>query len=164
MLRLLFSRKQFLNRGAVLLLPQAAFFPVRSDCFEISVRRRSAGTGDFLIELPGSSLVICRWRRLATPGSHVFGHSGASVLSVSFECLDVSILLELLQPAAGLAVDRDRPVVDPGIGVRLAVAQHGMDRAQNLVGGRDDSALVAAATPDGITAAPGPEGPRARIR
>lgn len=87
MLRLLFSRKQFLNRGAVLLLPQAAFSPVRPDCFEISVRRRSASTGGLLIGLPGSGLMVAgggAWRRrvLAYSGipgpPHCLGLSSAS--------------------------------------------------------------------------------------
>ena len=79
------------------------------------------------------------WPCTAPDGPGTSGCSVAHGLRVGQE----AVLREHADPARRVALDDEAFVVDARVGVRSVVAQHGVDHAQQLVGGGKDGPLVA---------------------
>ena len=94
----------------------------------------------------------------------VIGDVGLSAAR-SLRFLEESVLREHADPARRVAGDDESVVVDARVGVRPVVAQHGVDHAQELVGGGEDGSLVAQAGGQRpmIAVELRPGGPRSRV-
>ena len=116
---------------------RARFQGVRVNAIQSEGRCRSAGVGggSGSPESAASGADGSVRRRPVLGGLN--GHVGRVLL---FRARDVSMLFELVQPAARLAADGDRLTVDAGIGAGGPVAQHGRDRAENPVRHGNDGA------------------------